>query len=195
MKLFIYFAFLLLPFVASAQTQVHYKLTFDPGTQAYILSVKSTTAHTGALARISASTQVTIVAPHTSGGWVATNLTGLQATAPSPLSWQYSSLNAPSENPSKDYLFFTPQNAGGYTTFPFPANAYIDIFSFKSGSGCIGDLSIFDNTADPLNTNVSINSDNNIVILGAGTGNKYVGNESGTVGCQTCFSDAGTLGY
>lgn len=194
MKFFIYLAFLLAPFVAISQTQVHYKLTFDAGSSSYILSMKSNTAYSGALARMSASTQVTIVAPHVAGGWTATNLTGLQGGG-TPLSWQYSSLNAPTENPTKDYLFFTPQNAGGYTPFSFPANTYIDVYSFKSGSGCVGDLYLFDNTADPLNSNPVINSDNNIVILGAGAGNKYVGNESGNVGCQTCFSEAGVLSY
>ena len=124
----------------------------------------------------------------------ATNLTGLQTTA-SYLSWQVSNLNAPAEIPTKDYLFFAPANATSYTPFAFPANAYIDIFSFKSGSGCVGDLYLFDNVNDPLNANVSINSDHNIVILGAGAGNKYVGNESGNIGCQTCFSEAGVLGY
>ncbi len=194
MKSLIYLAFFLAPFVASSQVTAHYKLTYDAGTSSYILSMKSNTAFSGPLARISSSTQVTIVAPHVAGGWTATNLTGLQAGA-TPLSWQYSSVNAPVENPSKDYLFFTPQNAGGYTTFPFPAGSYIDIYSFKSGSGCAGDLYLYDNVADPFNANANINADNNFVILGAGSGNKYVGNESGNIACVTCFSEAGTLGY
>ncbi len=194
MKHLIYLAFLLSPFIAASQVTVHYKMTFDPGTQTYKVSMKSNTTYTGAQARISASTQVTIVAPHISGGWTPTNLTGLQGGA-TPLSWQFSSLNGPTENPSKDYLFFTPQNAGSYSTFTFPANTYVDIFSFKSGSGCVGDIYLFDNNADPLNTNPVINSDNNIVILGAGPGNKYAGNESGNVGCQTCFAESGILGY
>ncbi|MEK7257685.1 MAG: hypothetical protein AAB316_23210 [Bacteroidota bacterium] len=138
---------------------------------------------------------MTIVAPHVAGGWTVTDLAGLQTTSPTSLTWQVTNLNAPTENPSKDYLFFAPQNATAYTPFSFPAGSYIDIFSFKSGSGCIGDLALFDNTTDPLNANVSINSDNNVVILGAGAGNKYAGNESGNVSCQTCFSEAGTLGY
>lgn len=194
-QLIVYLAFFLAPFVAFSQTTVHYKLTFDPGTSTYILSMKSNTAYSGALARISSSTQVTVVAPQVAGGWTVTNLAGAQATAPTPLSWQVTNLNAPTENPTKDYLFFAPQNASAYTPFSFPANTYIDIFSFKSGSGCVGDLYLFDNVTDPLNANVSINSDNNIVILGAGAGNKYAGNESGNIGCITCFSEAGTLSY
>jgi hypothetical protein len=194
MKHLIYLAFLLAPFIASSQVTVHYKLRFEAGTQTYVVSMKSNTTYTNPLSRINTSTQVTIVAPHVAGGWTPTNITGLQAGTV-PLTWQHSSLNEPPENPSKDYLFFAPQNATIYTPFTIPANTYIDIFSFKSGSGCAGDLYLFDNTADPLNANPVINADNNIVILGAGPGNKYVGNESGNISCQTCFSEAGTLGY
>lgn len=194
LKLFTLFILLSAPFFLMAQVQVTYGLRYDEPTQKYIVSMQSNTAYTGALARISSSVQFTIVAPHVTGGWQATSLTGLQAGA-TPASYSASQVNAPAENPSKDYLFFTISNATSYTPFTIPANTSIDLFSFSSGSGCIGDLYLFDNTSDPLLANLSINSKNNIVILGAGSGNKYIGNTTGNVPCFTCAAEAGSLNY
>lgn len=175
----------------AAQTQVTYKLAYDFGTQTYTMSMNCNTAYNSPQSRLTTSTQVTIVVPHTTGQWQVTNLSPLTA-----LGWAYSYLDGTSVGVTNDYLFFAPTNAGTYTPFAITAGADIPLFSFKSGSGCVGNLSLYDNTADPLNGVPSINADNNIVILGAGPGNKYIGNTSGNVSCvPPCNADAGTLGY
>lgn len=178
----------------SAQTQVTYRLTYDVPSETYTVSMKSNTTHNAPLSRMTNSTQITIVAPHVAGGWQPASLTNLTA-----LNWGVTVLDGTTTAPpipANDYLFFAPSNAGIYSPFNIPANTYIDLFSFKSGSGCVGALSLYDNANDPLNSIVTINGDNNIVILGAGAGNKYVGNDSGSVSCNApCTAAAGTLSY
>jgi hypothetical protein len=178
----------------SAQTQVTYKLSYDVPTQTYTVSMKSNTAYNAPLSRMTNSTQITIVTPHVAGGWQPASLTNLTT-----LNWGVTVLDGTTTAPpipANDYLFFAPSNAGTYTPFAIPANTYIDLFSFKSGVGCVGALSLYHNTNDPLNSIVTINGDNNMVILGAGAGNKYVGNDSGSIPCNApCAAAAGTLSY
>lgn len=178
----------------SAQTQVTYRLTYDVPTQTYTVSMKSNTTHNAPLSRTTNSTQITIVTPHVAGGWQPASLTNLTT-----LNWGVTVLDGTTTAPpipANDYLFFAPSNAGTYTPFNIPANTYIDLFSFKSGAGCVGALSLYDNANDPLNSIVTINGDNNMVILGAGAGNKYVGNDSGSIPCNApCTAAAGTLSY
>ncbi|MCB0556781.1 MAG: hypothetical protein KDD02_24765 [Phaeodactylibacter sp.] len=179
------------PLWLTAQTEVTYNLGFDFSTQTYTMSMTSNAAFTPPLSRLSSSTQVTIVVPHVAGGWQVSNLTALTA-----LGWGYSYLDGTTEGLSQDYLFFAPSNAGTYSPFPIAANAPIDLFSFQSGSGCAGDLYLYDNVNDPLNAIPSINADNNTVILGAGSGNVYIGNSSGDIPCVLpCAAEAGTLSY
>lgn len=185
---------MLISSLLGAQTQVTYRLTYDVPSQTYTVSMKSNTAHNTPLSRLTNSTQVTIVVPHVMGGWQPTNLTNLTT-----LNWGVTVLDGTTTTPpipASDYLFFAPSNAGTYIPFNIPANTYVDLFSFKSGSGCVGALSLYDNASDPLNSILTINGDNNIVILGAGAGNKYVGNDSGSVSCNApCTAAAGTLSY
>lgn len=181
-------AVIFLVYTGSSEAQVTYKLDYDMVTEVYTVSITSQTAYSGPFARISASTLITIVAPHTAGGFQVTDLMNLQPGSPQ-LSWGFSRLDAPSENPTKDYLFFGANNAGSYGVFNIPANTELDLFSFKSGSGCIGALALFENDADPLNTNPTLNPNNNFVILGAGLGNQYLENASGNV---FCACNAGT---
>jgi hypothetical protein len=155
--------------------------------------MKSNTAYNPPLSRLANSVQFTVVTPHVAGGWQPTNITALTA-----LGWGVTVLDGTSLSPqlSNDYLFFAPTNATTYSPFAIPANAYVDLFTFKSGSGCVGDLYLYDNTNDPLNGYPSINADNNMVILGAGMGNVYIGNDTGNVSCSApCAAEAGVLGY
>ncbi len=182
---------LCLPLWLSAQTQVTYSLDYDHGTQTYTVSMTSNNAYNPPLSRLTSSTQVTIVVPQVAGGWQVSNLTEL-----TDLEWGFSFLDGTTEGLSDDYLFFAPSNAGTYTPFSIPVGASIPLFSFQSGSGCVGDLSLFDNVNDPLNGVPTINADNNMVILGAGPGNVYAGNDSGNVPCAAlCEANAGTLSY
>ncbi len=179
-----------LAFGLSAQ-QATYKLAYDNGTETYTVSMRSNTAYNPPTSIISTSSQVSIVLPHVAGGWLVTNITSLTAVSWSnPPAYVDGSALVPSL--PNDYIFFAPTNS---VAIPIPANTYVDLFSFKSGSGCVGDLSLFDNTNDPLNGYPSYNADNNMVILAAG-GNIYFGNDSGNVACALpCAADAGTLGY
>ena len=190
------FLFFSLPFLLHAQ-QVTYKLTYDGPSQTYKVSMKSNTTYNPPLSRLTSSVQFTVVAPHVSGGWQVNNLTALTA-----LGWGFTLLDGTTTTPpipANDYLFFAPTNAGTYAPFAIPANTYIDLFTFKSGSGCVGNLALYDNITDPLNAIPSINGDNNMVILGAGPGNIYFGNDSGGVSCAplppACTAEAGTLSY
>lgn len=182
---------LLAPIMADAQTQVTYNLAYDIPSATYTVSMNSNTTFNPPLSRITASTQVTVVVPQISGGWQVTDLSALTA-----LGWGLTFLDGTTLGLSDDYLFFAPTNAGTYSPFTITANANIPLFSFKSGSGCVGNLSLYDNINDPLNAHPSVNGDNNIVILGAGAGNKYVGNTSGNVACSLpCAANAGVLSY
>lgn len=175
-----------------AQVEVTYNLSYDFGTQTYTVSMNSNTAYNPPLSRLTSSTQVTVVVPE---GWQVTNLTGLISTTV-PLGWGFSYVDGSDYGLTNDYIVFAVSNSGTYTPFSIPANADLDLFSFQSTSGCIGNLSLFDNATDPLNSEPTLNPDNNIVILGAGAGNKYAGNTSGSVSCvPPCSANAGTLSY
>lgn len=184
----------LLSLSLEAQTQVTYKLSYDVLSQTYTVSMSSTVAHNSPMSRTTNSTQITIVTPHVTGGWQPASLTNL-----STLNWGVQVLDGTTTVPpipGNDYLFFAPTNAATYTPFNIPANTYIDLFSFKSNAACVGSLALYDNSTDPLNAILTINGDNNMVILGAGPGNKYVGNGSGAVSCVLpCNAEAGTLSY
>lgn len=178
------------PLWLSAQ-EVTYELTYDNNTSTYTVSMTSNANYMGPLARLTSSTQVTVVVPQIAGGWQVTNLTEL-----TDLEWGFTFFDGTAESLSDDYLFFAPSNAGTYTPFNITSNTSIPLFSFQTSSGCVGDLSLYDNDNDPLNAVVTVNGDNNMVILGAGPGNIYGGNDSGAVSCVApCEAEAGTLGY
>jgi hypothetical protein len=163
--------------------QVTYRLTYDAGNQHYTVAAKSETAYTGMLSRLTGSTQISVVFPHVAGGYQIDSLTNLQGGA-TPLSWGVNRLDEPTENPNADYLFFSPNNAGNYTVFDFPAETYVDLFSFYAASGCVGNVALFDNEIDPLNSNNSLNTDNNFIVLGGGLTNQYDGNNNGSASCM-----------
>ena len=187
--IFCFFAFGIL------EAQVTYKLSYDFATATYTVSATSAAAYTGNGARMTGSTQVTIVAPATAGGFQVTNVTSLQAGA-TPLNWSNALEATPSENAAADYLLFNPNNYTTYSPFNFPAGMEVDLFSFQSNSGCQGDLSLFDNTTDPFNASVTQTPQSNFVVLAGGNNNQYTGNTSGAVTCVApCESEAGSLSY
>jgi len=187
----LFFLSLLGPAIIYAQVEVTYHMEYDLSTETYTVSMNSNTTFNSPLSRITSSTQVTIVVPQITGGWQVTNLSALTA-----LGWGFTFLDGSTLGLSQDYLFFAPTNAGTYSPFTIAANTDIDLFSFKSGSGCVGNIALYDNDNDPLNAHPNINGDHNMVILGAGAGNKYVGNTSGSVACAAaCAADAGVLSY
>ena len=191
-------AFFILP---KLYATVEYRLTYNSGTATYTVAVRSTAAYSGPLARLTGSSQVTIVAPDVdgvgAGTFMATNLTSAAGT--NNLSWASSQINSPAQNTSKDYLFFAPANASTYTPFNIAANTWVDIFTFQSGGGCIGDLYLYDNNAavgvEPMNGQSTYNTKNNFKTLGGGNVNLWASNASGAVACNICAAEAGTLSY
>jgi hypothetical protein len=180
---FIPAALLVILFTQNANAAVTYKLNYNSSTQTYTVSFNSTVAYNGPLARITGSTQFTIVAPDPDAGGGGTydviNLTNLTA-----LQWGLSQLNSPPENPTKDYLFFAPTNAGSYTVFNIPANTDVNLFTFQTTTPCTVPLYLYDNINDPLNSNGSINADNNFKTLGGGNVNLYTGNVTDNTACS-----------
>jgi hypothetical protein len=164
---------------------VTYQLLYDPITEVYTVSIKSTTAYNAPLSRFTSSTQVTIVAPDTDGigplAFELINLTGLQSTA-IPLDWGLAVLNSPVENPDKDYLFFAPSNSPSYTPFNMAADTWVPLFSFKSATGCQGNLYLYDNNADttvePMNGQSTYNTGQNCKLLGGGNTNLWFLNQN-----------------
>lgn len=178
-----------LPIWLYAQQEATFKLEYDNVTETYKVSMRTNTTYNPPTSIMASSSQVSIVVPHVAGGWQVTNFTPLTAvTWSNPPAY----VDGTALGLTNDYIFFAPTNSVAIT---IPANTYVDLFSFKSGSGCVGDLSLFDNVNDPLNGFPSYNADNNMVILAAG-GNIYVGNDSGNVACSLpCTAAAGILSY
>ena len=182
MKKYLFLLLLFICTVFSVQAQVTYNLAYDSGTETYTVSMRSGNAYTGGLARMSSSTQVAITAPHTTGGFQVTNIVDLQSGG-TPLDWGFSRVDAPTENSTKDYFFFSPANAFTYTPFDIAANTQIDLFSFQSGSGCLGALNLVNNNTDPVATSGNFSANNSMVVVGTGTTNLYQGNTSGDISC------------
>ena len=171
--------------VAQNTGTVTYKLTLDPDGQTYRVSFRSSVAYTGALARLTPSSQFSLVFPDPDGTGAGAVAIG-SVTSLTALMMGYSQINSPVQSTTKDYIFFAPSNAGSYTPFNIPANTDIDLFTFKIPTGCVGTISLYDNYADPYNANPNIDGDNNIKVLGGGNTNLYCNNTSGAVPCSVC---------
>ena len=103
--LFLYCALLLIGQKSNAQVTFRIqKLTNG----SYKASMKSVTAYSGSAAQISNSFQLTVLTP--TGTGAVQNLTNLILSSMSgvttPPSFGFNRTNAPSTNPSKDYIFF-----------------------------------------------------------------------------------------
>jgi hypothetical protein len=146
----------------------------------YKASMKSATPYSGSSSQISVSFQYTVLAPTGSGA--VQNLTSLitsgmsgVTTAPS---FGFDRVNSPSNNSSKDYIFFKLNNT---PQFDIVANTEIDLFTFSIAGSCLGNLDLFVNgtTAIPA----GLNPGNNISIVGEGPGNQYTANYGGSAPC------------
>jgi hypothetical protein len=175
--LFLYFALFLLGQKSNAQVTFRIqKLTNG----SYKASMKSVSAYSGTAAQISNSFQFTVLAP--TGAGAIQNLTSLILSSTSgvttPPSFGFNRTNAPSTNPTKDYIFFKLNNT---PQFNITANTEIDLFTFDIAGACLGDLDLFVNgtTVSPPGTNAG----NNISIVGAGPGNQYTANYGGLAPC------------
>lgn len=157
-------------------SQIKFKNTLQADGQTYVLSLVSSTSYTGINSLISSS-QVTVVVPHGEGA----NYFEFQGplSKVNNMKWTFAGrIDAPVEDPDKDYLFFNfINNNSPIVKFDMPAKTEIPIFSIKRTSKCIGKVYVFDNENDPFVSPNSkgVNAGNNISVLGAG-GEAYIGN-------------------
>ena len=170
---------------------VSFKVIYNGATARYEVYMNSTTAYTGPLARIS-SAQITLVVPH--GGaaqFVPGTITGGNGNglSPSAMTWTPSRTDAPTENPTKDYIFFGYNASGNPSVlFNIPANTDILLFSFPTTNACgAGTVALLDNTNDPFlpPNSQSLNTPNAMTIFGAGLINNYSANYFGPAACTS----------
>lgn len=168
--------FIMLTFLSSVQinAQVSFSIRLEPDGITYKVWMKSTTAYTQPLAQIP-TTQVTVLVPHGAGtnAFAVSNFVNYNA------SMQFGSIpsrvNAPTENPTIDYLSF---GFTGATSFNILANTETALFSFQNAGPCLGSLSLITNASDAFNqlpNSANSNPGNAITILGKG-GDAYSGN-------------------
>ena len=164
--------------VAPAQTFL--KVLYDTPSQTYQVWAKTTSPFSPPSSRF-VNVFVTLEAPTGTGTgqFVPTALTTNPALVGGGATniFTVSRYNAPSENTSKDYLFFNMDvGNAAYTPISITANTDYLLFSFKSANGCLGNISVMDPTTDPFKVPnaESINAGNAFSIQGAG-GDTYAG--------------------
>lgn len=130
--------------------------------------------------------QVTLKVPHATGGDTF-KATGLQS-AFTGLEWSNTStVPAPAEDPTSDYLSFTP-TINDAQAMQWTAGAEVEVFSFANAGACLGGINLIDNQNDPFNqpvgdpdNSVGTNPGNSLTNLGWGTSN--ADNYAGNYGC------------
>jgi Bacterial Ig domain len=162
-------------------TKVRYRIALGADGQTYTVYMKSAASYTGSLARISTA-QVTVVVPHqtASNRFVVSDLIGFNS-----MIWSNASrVDAPSENPSADYISFGFNQSASPALFTITAEAEIPLFSFRNAGPCTGNVKLW-GSSDPLQVpnSASVNPGNQITILGNGVSNAWNCN----YGCEaTC---------
>ena len=176
----------------SALAQVKYRVGLDADKQTYRVYMTSTSSYTGNAGRISTA-QVTLLAPHRTGSaqFTITSLQGKIVGTQSMIWSQNARVNAPTENPTVDYISFGFSGSASPVLFDIVANQEIELFSFKNTGGCLGTVTLFDNQTDPFRTPNSQNTNpgNQMTILGRGPGNAYTGNYGAGATCTTDVPD------
>ena len=125
--------------------------------------------------------QITFVVP--TGGFQpgpVSNIKGLWSDA--------SSIVAPEENPSNDYIMFTLQS--GTSDINYTAGEEVELFSFQNTGTCTGTLAFVleDDPFFPPNSQ-SVNIGNQISVLGAGFINAFSGTYGTTANCLGTSDD------
>lgn len=160
----------------TANAQVSLRVALDADGVTYKVYMRSAVSYTGREALISTA-QVTLTVPHGLGEerFEITNLV-------SPITnmyWrQIDRVDAPAENPDRDYLFFSfINNTIPTVLFDMTAGQDILIFQFKRKGACTGPIQLLNNETDEFRTpnSIGINVGNSVSILGA-MGNAYKGN-------------------
>jgi hypothetical protein len=180
---------------------VSFKFIYNGTAARYEMYMNSSTAYSGPLARISSS-QVSIVVPHGVGAsqFVVGAITGGNGNGLSPASmtWSSARTDAPTENPTKDYIFFGYNaSANPSVLFNIPANTDILLFSFPTTNACgAGTVALLDNANDPFlpPNSQSLNTPNAMTIFGAGLINNYSTNTNGPAACTATAALRATYG-
>jgi hypothetical protein len=192
------FAVICLLFSTTIHAQVvNFKLVYNGTLARYEVYMNSSTAYSGPQARISSS-QVTIVAP--TGSLVVGTITGGNGNGLSPASmtWSASRFDVPSENATKDYIFFGYNaSANPSVLFNIPANTDILLFHFPTTNTCApGTVALINNATDPFlpPNSQSLNTPNAMTIFGAGLINNYSSNVYGPAACSATAGLTATYG-
>jgi hypothetical protein len=180
---------------------VNFKIIYNGTLACYEVYMNSSTTYTGSQARI-LSSRVTIVVPHRVGAsqFNVDTIRGGDGNGLSPTSmtWSVSRFDAPSENPTKDYIFFGYNaSANPSVLFNIPANTDILLFSFPMTNTCLGGtIDLIDNANDPFlpPNSQSLNTPNAITIFGAGLINNYATNINGPAACTATAVLTATYG-
>lgn len=147
--------------------QISFRIVLDPDDITYRIYLTSTASYSGNQAIIPTA-QVTLSVPHGTGSdrFVVINLT----SAVPRMRWvQTDRADAPTENPDRDYLFFSFTNdATPLVRFPIVAGQDVLLFTFQRKGNCLGRADLMNNTADPFRTpnSLGINVGNSIALLG-----------------------------
>ena len=205
MKRFVHlFSLCFLLITTSLQAGVTYKVIYNFALSRYEVYMNSSIAYSGPLARIS-SAQVTILVPHNTG-FTPINLTGGNGNGLSPavMNWGVSRYDGPTENTTKDYLFFGYNASSNPSVlFNIPANTDVLLFHFQNSGTCNGTIALIENatsvTPDPFlpPNSQSLNTPNAMTIFGAGNINIYVANAGGIADCasEPCTAKAGVINH
>ncbi len=143
------------------------------------------------------SGQVTLKAPHAEGTdkFVVTDI----QSAFTGLTWSNdSSVAAPTEDTSSDYLSFTP-GISDSEAMQWTAGTEVEVFSFSNSGTCLGDVSLIENASDPFNqppdepsNSAGTNPGNSLTNLGWGSSgdNNYAGNYGCAATCVAVPKDS-----
>lgn len=165
--------FLSLFMAHSSMGQIMLRIVLDPDQVTYRVYMVSAVSYSGNRAKISTS-QITVSVPHGKGNdrFVPNTI-----TSPIPgMRWAVTGrVDAPRENPDRDYLFFNfTNNSIPVVQFDIVAGREYQLFEFKRTGNCIGSAQLLDNATDEFRTpnSLGINVGNSLSILGA-QGNVY----------------------
>lgn len=157
----------------SSLGQITLRMVLDPDQVTYRVYMVSAVSYAGVRARISTA-QITVSVPHGTGNdrFVPTSVSSPVAG----MRWVLTGrVDAPRENPDRDYLFFNfINNNTPVVQFDIVAGQEYQLFEFKRIGNCTGSAQLLDNATDEFKTpnSLGINVGNSLSIFGA-LGNVY----------------------
>jgi hypothetical protein len=170
----------------AASGGIEYRITFNAALGRYEVYLRPTATPSAPNQTVTA--QVTLKAPHVTG-LGSFNPATVIAQVPG-TDWALTSrTNAPSEDPSADYLSFElsfPTN--NHSAINWQSGQEVLAFSFANSGSCAGAVTVMDN-GDPFNTlpnSANTNPGNQIEVVGLGDdpGNDYLGNYGSAALCS-----------